>query len=113
MNTYNFWISRRRFLTSTALGTAGLFLPRRLLAAEESPVTVIRTAAATARITIQKLRGNVSMLEGSGANIAVLTGRDGKLLVDAGITASRPGITDALASISSDPVKHLLAFRSH
>jgi hypothetical protein len=28
----------------------------------------------------------VTVLEGSGGNIAVLTGRDGKLLVDAGIT---------------------------
>ena len=47
----------------------------------------------------------------------MLTGRDGKLLVDAGITASRPRITEALGSLSSDPVKHLdqfaLAFRSH
>src|SRR5215469_4387013 len=113
MNTYNFAISRRRFLASTALATAGHFLPRRLFAAEESPVTVIRTAAATAKITIQKLRGNVSMLEGSGGNIAVLTGSDGKLLVDAGITASRPAITDALAKISSDPVKHLINTHWH
>jgi len=112
MKRHNFSISRRRFLTSTVLATAGYFLPRRLFA-EESPVTVIRTAAATAKITVQKLRGNVSMLEGSGGNIAVLTGRDGKLLVDAGITASRPGITHALASISSDPVKHLINTHWH
>jgi glyoxylase-like metal-dependent hydrolase (beta-lactamase superfamily II) len=113
MKRHNFSISRRRFLASTALATAGYFLPRRLFAAEESPVTIIRTAAATAKITIQKLRGKVSMLEGSGGNIAVLTGRDGKLLVDAGITASRPGITDALASISSDPVRHLINTHWH
>ena len=114
MKKLNLSISRRRFLTSTALATAACFLPRRSLAApEESPVTVIRTAAATAKITVQKLRGNVSMLEGSGGNIAVLTGRDGKLLVDAGITASRPAITDALASIGSDPVKHLINTHWH
>jgi glyoxylase-like metal-dependent hydrolase (beta-lactamase superfamily II) len=74
---------------------------------------VIRGAAATAKITIQKLHGNVSVLEGSGGNIAVLTGRDGKLLVDAGITASRPRITEALATISSDPVKHLINTHWH
>jgi hypothetical protein len=34
--------------------------------------------------------------EGSGSNVAVLTGRDGKLLVDAGITGSRPRITEGL-----------------
>jgi glyoxylase-like metal-dependent hydrolase (beta-lactamase superfamily II) len=43
----------------------------------------------------------------------VLTGRDGKLLVDAGITASRPGITEALENLSSDPVKHLINTHWH
>src|SRR6266852_7652606 len=107
-------LSRRHFLTCTAMGTAvTFFLPRHLFADGESPVTVIRGSAATAKITIQKLRGNVSVLIGSGGNIAVLTGRDGRLLVDAGITASRPGITDALASIISEPVKHLINTHWH
>jgi glyoxylase-like metal-dependent hydrolase (beta-lactamase superfamily II) len=88
-------------------------MPRRLFAEVESPVIVIRRAAATAKINVQKLRGNVSVLEGSGGNIAVLTGRDGKLLVDAGITASRPRITEALSSLSSDPVKHLINTHWH
>ena len=100
-------IPRRHFLALTALATAACSLPRRLFAAE-SAVNTFRTAAATAKITTHKLRGNVSMLEGSGGNIAVLTGGDGKLLVDAGITDSRPRITEALANISSDPVKHPL-----
>jgi glyoxylase-like metal-dependent hydrolase (beta-lactamase superfamily II) len=96
------------------MGTAVTFvLPRRLLADGESPVTVIRGAAATAKITIQKLRGNVSVLQGSGGNIAVLTGRDGTVLVDAGITASRPRITDALGEISSDPVRRLINTHWH
>jgi glyoxylase-like metal-dependent hydrolase (beta-lactamase superfamily II) len=45
---------------------------------------------------------------GAGGNIAVLPGRDGKLLIDAGFAGARPKITEALASISSDPVKHLI-----
>jgi glyoxylase-like metal-dependent hydrolase (beta-lactamase superfamily II) len=114
MKKYSVSISRRRFLASTALVTTGYFLPWRLFAApEESPVIRMRAAAATAKITTQKLRGNVSVLEGSGGNIAVLTGPDGKLLVDAGITASRPAITESLASISSDPVKHLINTHWH
>jgi glyoxylase-like metal-dependent hydrolase (beta-lactamase superfamily II) len=79
----------------------------------ESPVIIIRNAAATARVNVTKLRGNVSVLEGSGGNIAVLTGRDGKVLVDAGITASGPQITKALASLSEDPVKHLINSHWH
>lgn len=107
-------IPRRHFLALTAAATAAYSLPRRLFAAAaESPVHAFRSAAATAKITTHKLRGNVSTLEGSGGNIAVLTGRDGKLLVDAGITASRPALSEALANISSDPVRHLINTHWH
>jgi glyoxylase-like metal-dependent hydrolase (beta-lactamase superfamily II) len=107
-------ISRRRFLALTAfVASSAFFTTRRLFADGESPVIVIRGAAATAKITVTRLRGNVSVLEGSGGNIAVLTGKDGKLLVDAGITASRPRISEALAGISSDPVKHLINTHWH
>ena len=78
-----------------------------------SPVTMIRGAAATAQITVQKLRGGVSVLSGSGGNISVLTGSDGKLLVDAGITASRDHIAEALAAIGTGPVKHLINTHWH
>jgi glyoxylase-like metal-dependent hydrolase (beta-lactamase superfamily II) len=106
--------SRRDFLISAAMATAGFsILPRRSFAEQESPVITLRAAAATAKITVQKLRGNISVLEGSGGNIAVLTGKEGKLLVDAGITASRPGITEALNSLSSDPLKLLINTHWH
>src|SRR5215468_1107824 len=77
----------------------------------ESPVIIIRNAAATAKINIHKLRGNLSVLEGSGGNITVLTGRDGKLLVDAGI--SRQPVEAALASLSEEPVRHLINTHWH
>ena len=79
----------------------------------KSPVIIIRHAAATAKINVTKLRGNIGVLEGSGGNITVLTGREGTVLVDAGITASRPQITEALASLSDDPVKHLINSHRH
>jgi glyoxylase-like metal-dependent hydrolase (beta-lactamase superfamily II) len=78
-----------------------------------SPVIIIRNAAATAKINVTKLRGNVSVLEGSGGNITVLTGPDGKVFVDAGIPGSRVQITEALASLSNDPVKHLINSHWH
>src|SRR6266481_2877436 len=107
-------LSRRHFLMRAAMGMATtFFLQRRAFADGESPVAVIRNAAATARITIQKLRGNVSVLIGSGGSIAVLTGRDGKVLVDAGITASRPGLSEALASLGPEPIKHLINTHWH
>src|SRR5438270_6811339 len=106
--------SRRRFLSATGVAATAVCLnPCWLFADDTSPVIIIRRAAATAKINVTKLRGNVSVLEGSGGNIAVLTGSDGKVLVDAGITASRPRITEALASLSTDPVKHLINSHWH
>ena len=76
-------------------------------------VQKIRGEAATARITVQPVRADVSVLMGSGGNIAVLPGRDGKLLIDAGIPASRARITEALERISSDPITHLVNTHWH
>ena len=113
-NKQTYGVSRRQFMATASLAMAAFCLtPRRLFAEDVSPVIIIREAAATAKITVTKLRGNVSVLEGSGGNIAVLTGRDGKLLVEAGITASRKNITEALASISKEPVRHLINTHWH
>ena len=76
-------------------------------------VQKIRGEAATARITVQPVRADVSVLMGSGGNIAVLPGRDGKLLIDAGIPASRARITEVLERISSDPITHLVNTHWH
>jgi glyoxylase-like metal-dependent hydrolase (beta-lactamase superfamily II) len=107
-------ISRRRFVVNAGLTAAAVWLaPRRLLAAEGGIVEGIKQAAATNKITVQPLRGNISAVIGSGGNIAVLPGPDGKLLIDAGIAVSRPGITQALSSISSDAIKHLVNTHWH
>jgi len=50
---------------------------------------------------------------GAGGNIAVLTGSDGKLLIDAGFAGARSKISSALATISSDPIKHLVNTHWH
>jgi hypothetical protein len=64
-----FKVSRRHFLGSALFAGAPIcFTPRRLFGGDGSPVTIIRDAAATAKINVTKLRGNVSMLEGSGGN---------------------------------------------
>jgi glyoxylase-like metal-dependent hydrolase (beta-lactamase superfamily II) len=107
-------ISRRRFLVSASMGTAAaLMMPRHLCAQEEGLVQKARRTAAGATITVQKLRGNVSVLLGAGGNIAVLPGKDGKLLIDAGFAGARTKIEPALASISSDPIKHLINTHWH
>ena len=72
-----------------------------------------RREAANATVTVQTLRGNVNILTGAGGNIAVLPGRDGKLIIDAGYAGARPQIAKALAGISSDPVRHLINTHWH
>ena len=73
------------------------------VAADTGIVPTMVAAAARAAIAVQPLRRNIVLISGSGGNIAVLTGRDGKLLIDAGFAVSRPAISRALASLGSDP----------
>lgn len=107
-------ISRRRFLVSSGMATTAVLLsPRHVFAQDEGLVQTARRTAAAAAITVQSLRGNISVLVGAGGNIAVLPGRDGKLLIDAGFAGARPKLTAALASLSSDPIKHLINTHWH
>lgn len=71
-------------------------------------VNMTRSEAAKAEIIVQPLRANISVLLGSGGNIDVFSGQDGKLLVDAGIAVSRAKITAALAAISPAPIRYLI-----
>jgi glyoxylase-like metal-dependent hydrolase (beta-lactamase superfamily II) len=69
--------------------------------------------AATAKVTVQNLRRDISVVWGAGGNIAVLTGPDGKLLIDAAIITARPNVSKALASINADPIKQLVNTHWH
>jgi glyoxylase-like metal-dependent hydrolase (beta-lactamase superfamily II) len=107
--------SRRHFLASATVAAAAAvsLAPRRAFAKEDGVVESFRKSGATAKITVEKLRGNVHVLIGSGGNIAVLSGPDGKLLVDAGLAGSRPQITEALAGIGKEPIKHVVNTHWH
>jgi glyoxylase-like metal-dependent hydrolase (beta-lactamase superfamily II) len=111
-------MSRRGFCICCAAATAfaatgGWLSPSQAWAEARNLVELIRDDAAKASIKVHKLRGDVSILEGSGGNIAVLTGPDGKVFIDAGITATRPRILEAANSLSSDPIKHLINTHWH
>jgi glyoxylase-like metal-dependent hydrolase (beta-lactamase superfamily II) len=97
--------------TFTATGT--WLSPSQAYAEARNIVDLIRDDAAKAPMKVHKLRGDVSILEGSGGNIAVLTGADGKVFIDAGITASRPRILDAANGLSRDPIRHLINTHWH
>src|SRR5215475_13736236 len=110
----NLGISRRRFLASTsAAAGVALLVPRRLFGQSEGLVQTARRTAEASTVTVQKLRGNISVLMGVGGNIAVLTGPDGKVVVDAGMGDTRKQISEALAAISQDPIKYLVNTHWH
>jgi glyoxylase-like metal-dependent hydrolase (beta-lactamase superfamily II) len=111
-------LSRRGFCLCCAGGaafaaTSGWLTPRQAFAEARGLVSLIKDSAAVSPIVTHRLRNNVSVLEGSGGNIAVLTGPDGKVLIDAGIGVSRPQITKALADLGADPVTHLINTHWH
>jgi glyoxylase-like metal-dependent hydrolase (beta-lactamase superfamily II) len=109
-------ITRRRFLSAGSMMACGMALaPRRIFAQVAAPdmIAQARAAAASAKITTQALRGNVTAVMGSGGNIAVLTGKDGKVLIDSGFMTSQPQITAALNQLSADPMTHLINTHWH
>lgn len=99
--------------SATFAAGGGWLTPRAAYAEAKNIVEMIRADAATAAIKVHKLRGGVSVLEGSGGNVGVLTGPDGKVMVDAGITASKPRMIEALAGLGSEPVRHLINTHWH
>jgi len=108
-------ISRREFLAVGGLAAAAACLAPTALFAQSDDVLVPGglKEAATAKVTVQALRRNISVLLGAGGNIAVLTGPDGKLLVDAEIVTAREKVSAALASINADPIKQLINTHWH
>lgn len=101
-------------MTAAGFTVSGRWLtPRQAYAQAQGIVGGIRAAAAEAPIMVHHLRGGIGMLEGSGGNIAVLGGRDGKLLIDSGITASRSRIEEALGAFGREPIRHLVNTHWH
>jgi glyoxylase-like metal-dependent hydrolase (beta-lactamase superfamily II) len=109
-----FDISRRQFLAAGGLTVAETCLtPTSLMSQTGGLVGGAYKEAAIAKVTVQNLRRNISVLLGAGGNIAVLTGPAGQVLVDAEIVTARSNVSKALASISADPIRQLINTHWH
>lgn len=115
-------ICRRDFLVSASGGAAmacfGVSASRAFALAEEEKkdqglVQMMRAGAAKVKLDVQRVRGDVHVLMGSGGNIGVLAGGDGLLLVDCGLAGSEPQIKKALGGISSKPLKYVVNTHWH
>ena len=103
-------ISRRRFLAAGSISVAAAWLnPREFFArpGDDLIESALKQAANT-KITVQRLRRNVSALLGAGGNMAVLTGPDAKFVVDVEIVTARPHVVEALRELDKDPIKQLI-----
>jgi glyoxylase-like metal-dependent hydrolase (beta-lactamase superfamily II) len=115
---HQYALARRGFCICCAVATGfvatrGWLSPSRAYAEARNIVDLIRDEAAKTPIKVHRLRGSVSILKGSGGNVAVLTGDDGKVFIDAGITASRKRILEAADGLRQEPITHLINTHWH
>lgn len=118
MSRHDYTMSRRGFCLcciggATFAAAGGWLNPQEAFAAAKSLVIQIREAAAAADITTIHLREGISAFSGSGGNMGVIVGEDGKVLIDAGITATRPRIESALAGLGPQPITHVINSHWH
>src|SRR3954465_5865659 len=105
-------LSRRGFclccVGAAASGASGWLTPRQAFAEARGIVSLIKDSAAVSPIVTHELRNNITVLEGSGGSVAVLSGPDGKVLIDAGIAVSRPQMMRSLTDLGADSISHLI-----
>jgi cyclase len=76
-------------------------------------VAQMKAQAASIPLQTQKLRDNLYMMSGACGNMVVLTGPEGKVLVDSGFSTLAPKVTAALGAIDTRPLKYLVNTHWH
>jgi glyoxylase-like metal-dependent hydrolase (beta-lactamase superfamily II) len=99
--------------TTFSVLAAILYFAAQSSSSAESPVNLINAEARAGNIVITPVRDSISMLSGSGGNITVLHGTQGKLMVDGGITLSRAPLQAALNQLGSDKPKYVINTHWH
>jgi glyoxylase-like metal-dependent hydrolase (beta-lactamase superfamily II) len=105
-----------RYSRRTLLGSvvAAVFGPPLLAQADvSSPVLLTNEEVRQGTVTVQRLRENVHVMTGAGGNIVVLSGPEGKLLVDSGIALAKAKLVTALDSIGPGPVRYVVNTHYH
>lgn len=98
---------------ATVGATGGWLTPREAFAQAQGIVQSMIDAAGAAPIGVQPLRGGISFLEGSGGNIAVSVGPDGKVMVDSGLAGSRAQMARALSILGPQPITQVINTHWH
>jgi cyclase len=77
----------------------------------EERINGMRNMMASVPLETKKLRDNVYVIYNGGGNVLVLTGADGKLIVDTSVAPNAPKLMSALAAINSDKLE--IAVNTH
>jgi glyoxylase-like metal-dependent hydrolase (beta-lactamase superfamily II) len=96
-------MNRRNFLGLSAAAGAAAMAPRWIQAQSApaaKPAAGPNDAAATTPVKATKLYDNLYLLQGVGGNMALLTGPDGNLLIDASYAPAVPRIREAIAALA-------------
>lgn len=64
-------------------------------------------------LVVKPIAKNLTVIMGSGGNVTVLSGKEGKFLVDAGISKSQEKMQAALNNISLSPLKYVVNTHWH
>jgi cyclase len=94
-------MNRRSFLQIGLTAGAAAMLPR-AMSAQATKAAQPNASAATTPIKIIKLYDNLYLLHGEGGNMALQTGSEGNILIDASYAPAVPRILDAIGSVSKD-----------
>ena len=98
-------INRRNFLQLGLAASAAAMLPRSMNAqatTASGSAAQPHASAATTPIKITKLYDNIYLLQGQGGNMALQTGSEGNILIDASFAPAVPRILEAIAAVSKD-----------
>jgi cyclase len=115
----------RTGVTLAGTGVLAGLLPNELLNAVPRSTNLQQVASSADRLAqmkaqmgaiplqTTKLRDNIYLLSGPGGNMAVLSGADGKILVDSSFSNVAPKVKSALAGFSAAPLRMLINTHWH
>jgi len=111
-------MDRRGFLQLSLPAGAALLTPRWMRAqAASAPandmVSQSRAGALNTPIKTTKLCDNVYLLQGAGGNMALQTGPEGNVLIDASFATAVPKIREAIGAVSKDAPDALINTHWH
>ena len=98
-------MNRRSFLELSAAAGAAAIAPRWInaqAAAVPAKAAQARPDPGSIPIKTTKLYDNVYLLQGAGGNMALQTGPEGNILIDASFAPAVPRIREAIAAVSHD-----------